>query len=260
MGRKEIYKSAFINKIRIDLVDEEKSLSLCREYIKGDGCHQVFFINAHCFNIAENSQVYKKVLNDASLVLNDGSGIKLASLIHGFEIKENMNGTDFIPKLLDLATHENAGVFLLGATPENVDLAVANIRENYPGINIAGHRNGYFTNQEDQEIIDQINKSQASMLVVGMGVPRQELWVSNNKDKFSHVKLAIAGGACIDFLSGNIKRAPRWMQVTGIEWLFRLAQEPRRLMNRYLIGNFRFVASVVRHKFKKNYELQAFHK
>ena len=108
--------------------------------------------------------------------------------------------------------------------------------EKYPELKICGYRNGYFDLNNDLEVLQDIIYKKTELLIVGMGVPRQELWLAKNKDRLAGVKISIAGGAILDFISENVSRAPKWMRKTGTEWVFRLLQEPARLFQRYAIG------------------------
>lgn len=186
------------------------------------------------------------------MLLNDGSGIKIGSWIAGIKLKANMNGTDFIPHLLRLAQQENKKVFFLGTTQERLDDAIQNVRESYPGIEICGAHNGFFKEEESMQIVHEINNSEAEILIAGMGVPLQEKWVSTYYQRFTNVRIALAGGAVIDFLSNHIQRAPLWMQKLGIEWFFRFLLEPRRMMKRYFVGNFVFIGRVLLFHFRRN--------
>lgn len=244
-------KFAHINNLKISIVQSSGLLELIKEYFHGQVCRSIFFINAHCSNIAQRNKEYSRVLNNADIVLNDGSGIQIASWINGIDLLENMNGTDFIPKTIELARDEGVSVFFLGATEENINQAVKNIEKRFEGIKIGGYNNGYFSSDEDDYIVDKINSSKASLLIVGMGVPKQEMWISKHQQKFTNLKIAIAGGAILDFLSGKIKRAPNWMRVIGIEWIFRWMQEPKRLTKRYLFGNPVFISSIIKHKLRR---------
>jgi len=228
-------KTRYYN-INIDVLDTPETLSKCYMYLGSVSNHLVFFINAHCFNIAQKNIEYRDTLNRSDILLNDGIGIKLGAYKIGIHLKENMNGTDFIPKLLEFARDYGKNIFLLGGRDGIADSAAKKIQLEFPGISIVGSRNGYFEFENDQVVIDEIIQMKTEILIVGMGVPRQELWLSRNKEKLTGVKISVAGGAILDFLSQNVVRAPGWMQKIGIEWVFRLIQEPRRLFKRYFIG------------------------
>ncbi len=233
-------KQEYFN-IGVDTGTTVEALQASEQALNSSKCSTLFFINAHCFNIAQRDAHYLDVLNASEFVYNDGSGIKLGAKFAKVKIQDNLNGTDLIPKVIELATNLEKKVFLLGTKDEILALAKTNLETTIPGLKLAGMRNGFFQQDEEAGVIDQINNSGAELLIVGMGVPYQEKWISKNKHALSHLKLIIAGGAVLDFLSGTITRAPVWMQKMGIEWLYRLWLEPKRLMKRYLVGNFVFV-------------------
>ncbi len=209
----------------------------------------VYFINAHCFNVSLKNKNYLKALHQAHFVFNDGIGIKIGARFAGIDLIENMNGTDLIPKIIHLACEKSKSIFLLGAKEGIAIKAADNLRKRYPGINIVGTSSGFFS--DSSAVVEEINKSGAELLIVGMGVPRQELWLADHQSKLETVKIAVAGGAILDFLSETVKRAPLWMQKAGIEWLYRFYQEPRRLFERYFIGNLKFLFAIFKYK-KKN--------
>ncbi len=232
-------KHNFIN-VGLHLIDTNEALGLCREFLRGSGCKMMFFLNAHCYNIAQKNKDYLNALNGADLLLNDGIGIKLGTILFGLPLKENMNGTDFIPKVIKLCVEDGASIYLVGSKEGVSDLAASSLKKKFPTINIVGNRSGYFNSEDEKEIIRDINEKKADVLVVGMGVPLQELWIEKNRSSFTSVKIALAGGAIIDFMSGKVIRAPIWIQKIGMEWFFRFVQEPKRLFRRYFSGNFIF--------------------
>lgn len=228
-------KTKFYN-INIDILNHGETLDKCREFINSSSNHLLFFVNAHCFNIAQKNTSYKEALNACDLLLNDGVGINMGAKLAGIKLKENMNGTDFVPKLLEFASNFKQNVFFLGGKEGIALAAKQNTELRLPYISIVGFRNGYFSFDDDSEVITEIINKKTDILIVGMGVPRQELWLTINKEKLAGVKISVAGGAVLDFISGNVSRAPLWMRKTGLEWLFRLIQEPTRLFKRYIIG------------------------
>lgn len=230
--------------LRLHLLTEAQALEKCSEFIlEAMTCKSLFFLNAHCFNISVQNSHYQGALNQADLLLNDGIGIKIGAWLNKTPIKANLNGTDLIPKILSQASLDKKKIFLLGGKPGVAEKAAHQLKKQIPGIEIVGVLDGYI--KDPHVIIDAINKSQASVLVVGMGVPLQELFIAQNKEKLSSVKLAIAGGAILDFISGEVPRAPQWLRRLSLEWLYRLLLEPRRLWKRYILGNVEFLYRVV---------------
>jgi len=245
-----------LKNIFLDIHNTNSALETCQHFLHLGRCNCIFFVNAHCFNIAQKNTQYRKALNQGNLILNDGVGIKIAASILNIPLKENMNGTDFIPKLLDFSQQQKQSVFLLGGKPGIAEKVQSEIQKNNPDIRVSGTHHGYFTASETQEIISKINQSKATVLIVGMGVPRQEIWLYTYSGKLQHIKIAVAGGAILDFLSGNFKRAPRWIRKIGLEWFFRFSLEPKRLFTRYFIGNIIFLTTILLYKIKKILSLQ----
>lgn len=230
-------KSRLLN-IDIDLFDdEEEVLALLSKDIDSGRSIELFFLNAHCFNLAQKDREYFDILNSCDYLLNDGIGIKIASKIEKLVLKKNLNGTDFIPEIAEMASKKGYKIFLLGAKDGIAEEAAVKLKEKFEGLQIAGVHSGYGL---DDSVLELINNSKADILIAGMGVPMQEKWIRENKSKLGSVKLFVGGGAILDFLSQRIRRAPLLMRKIGLEWVFRLCLEPGRLWRRYLVGNFLF--------------------
>lgn len=230
-------KSRLLN-IDIDLFDdEEEVLALLSKDIDSGRSIELFFLNAHCFNLAQKDREYFDILNSCDYLLNDGIGIKIASKIEKLVLKKNLNGTDFIPEIAEMASKKGYKIFLLGAKDGVAEEAAVKLKEKFEGLQIAGVHSGYGL---DDSVLEMINNSKADILIAGMGVPMQEKWIRENKSKLGSVKLFVGGGAILDFLSQRIRRAPLFMRKFGLEWVFRLCLEPGRLWRRYLVGNFLF--------------------
>jgi N-acetylglucosaminyldiphosphoundecaprenol N-acetyl-beta-D-mannosaminyltransferase len=229
---------------RVDAFSPEEALDNLMERLRRSDRGRVYFVNAHCLNIASQDAAYREALADAEVVLADGSGLLIGSRILGLPIRHNLNGTDLVPRLLERAGAENRRVFLLGARP-GVSAEVAQVlRKRYPGLIVSGYQHGFLTPELEHETLEMIAAAKPDILLVAMGVPLQEEWLRENWEQLP-VTLGIATGALFDFLSGRYPRAPRWMRRVGLEWCFRLIQEPRRLWRRYLIGNAVFMAHVL---------------
>ncbi len=230
-------KSRLLN-IDIDLFDdEEEVLALLSKDIDSGRSIELFFLNAHCFNLAQKDREYFDILNSCDYLLNDGIGIKIASKIEKLVLKKNLNGTDFIPEIAEMASKKGYKIFLLGAKDGIAEEAAVKLKEKFEGIQIVGVHSGYGL---DDGVLEKINNSNPDILIAGMGVPMQEKWIRENKRKLACVKLFVGGGAILDFLSQKIRRAPLFMRKFGLEWVFRLCLEPGRLWRRYLVGNFLF--------------------
>jgi alpha-1,3-mannosyltransferase len=203
----------------------------------------VAFANAHSLNIAATDRRYRSAL-EAAIVFNDGAGLNIASrLLFGSPFPENLNGTDFMPRYMVETTHRYR-IFLLGSRPEIVKRAAAEFARLYPRHDIVGYRDGYFESGENASIIQNIRQSAADIVLVAIGNPKQEIWLADNL-AVTGCKLGFGVGALFDFMSGEVPRAPLWVQRSGLEWLYRLYNEPRRLWNRYVYGNPRFLLRVI---------------
>jgi len=245
-------RSPFYN-ISLDVIDENEALVLFAETLKGNTCKSLFFVNAHCFNESQKNYQYKKSLLNADIILNDGIGIKIGGILAGIKLKENLNGTDLIPKIIKLAAKEKKTIYLLGSKKNIIIKTKENLEKLIPDIEIVGIHDGYFSENNVHEIIEDINNKKPDILIVGMGVPRQELWIDEYKNQLNSVKLCVAGGAIIDFISGEIARAPKWIRYINMEWAYRLYLEPSRMWKRYIIGNnlFFFYIFLYKLRFKR---------
>lgn len=189
--------------------------------------------NAHTLNLAYEDPTYKEVLQRADLVLNDGKGIMLAARIHGHRFPVDLNGNYFTPLLLRQAASRGWGVFFLGAGPGVAVRAADKVQRSIPGIRIVGTRDGYFSSDEDA--IAAVKETGADVLFVGLGNPLQEEWLDRCLAR-TGARLGVGVGATFDFLAGNVPRAPAWVRRVGLEWVYRLFREPRRLWRRYILG------------------------
>lgn len=195
-----------------------------------------FFVNVNSVNIATNNADFKKALTKADHIFADGSGVRIAARHAGFNLKDNVNGTDLLPHLCRQSVHKHASIYLLGAEPGVANDAAKKLRETYPGLKIAGTHHGYFDKNNSKDVIARINHSQADILLVAFGSPIQEQWLIENRDQL-HCSTALAVGGLFDFFSGKIPRSPLWLREMGLEWVWRLMQEPKKKFNRYVIGN-----------------------
>jgi N-acetylglucosaminyldiphosphoundecaprenol N-acetyl-beta-D-mannosaminyltransferase len=204
---------------------------------------QLCFVNPDCLNIAYTDSEYQQVLKHADRVLPDGIGIHLACRISGTSLIANVNGTDLFPRMCEKAAREELSIFLLGSGPGRAESAARNMQEKFERLRIAGTHTGYFETADELALIEEINRSGADILLVGLGAPRQDLWLANNLSRLRPaVKIGVGG--LFDFYSKTISRAPQWMREIGMEWSWRLMMEPRRMWRRYVVGNPLFLLRV----------------
>ena len=196
-----------------------------------------------CFNDDD----YHQILRNMNQVYPDGIGVRLASQMFGNGVKDNINGTDLFPLLCERLVNTAHGIYLLGAREGVAESTAANMVKRYPGLNIAGYQHGYFTPEEEDEVLDRINTSGADVLMVAMGAPQQERWIARNRARLN-VSILMGVGGLFDFYSGRISRAPVWIREVGLEWVWRLLQEPGRMWRRYVLGNPLFLYRVWRQK------------
>jgi len=213
---------------------------------KASDCVTVQFINAHCINVAQTNRTYRDALARADFLLPDGSGKSIAARLAGRALGENLNGTDLFPELCRHAAARGQSIFLLGGKPGIAAAAAEAMASRYPALRIAGTRDGYWSASEEDRVVAEINASGAAIVLVALGVPTQEIWIDRVRDRLM-ARVVMGVGGLFDYYSGAIPRAPMAIRRVGCEWAWRLAQEPRRLFARYVIGNPLFLASALVH-------------
>ncbi len=208
--------------------------------------------NPHSIVEANNDSFFKQSLKKADILLPDGAGILLAAKILKLKMEERVAGSEFFMELTRLCNQQkNVNVFFLGSTDEVLTKLVAEVNKNFPDVNICGTYSPpfktEFSDQDNQAMIDAINDADTHVLWVGMTAPKQEKWISQNKDKLN-VNFIGAIGAVFDFYSGSKKRAPDWICNLGLEWLPRLLREPVRLWKRNFVSSPLFLIAVFKQK------------
>lgn len=238
-------QSRKIYNIDVDVHTKHSALAVIMANIDRREAAFITFCNAHSVNMAAKSAEMREALVKA-MILNDGVGVDIGSrLIFGKAFPANLNGTDFVPELLEMGG-ERIALFLLGSAPGVAARAANSLRRKFPELRIVGEHHGYFGLEDSQSINAKIRDSGANLILVAMGQPRQEIWAAQNFREFDAVTICV--GALFDFISGDVARAPRLVRKLRLEWAFRLTKEPRRLAGRYLIGNLAFVIRILRQK------------
>lgn len=216
------------------------------------GKQTVAFLNAHCINVAAADPIYRWALSKATTLLPDGSGMQMAAKLEKSRFTENLNGTDLFPAIISAAAERKMKVFFFGSRPSIAEKAADAAVALNKNLQIAGTRNGFFSARDENTIIDSINVSGADVLLVGLGVPLQDIWIARNRHRLN-AKVVFGVGAQFDFWSGSISRAPSSLRRLGMEWIWRLAVEPKRMFSRYVIGNPVFVGRSFLSTFKKQF-------
>jgi N-acetylglucosaminyldiphosphoundecaprenol N-acetyl-beta-D-mannosaminyltransferase len=232
--------------MRIDNTTTADAIARIDQAIREKTPLRISFVNADSLNKAFTDAGFHEVINSSDLVLGDGIGIKLGTKLTNQAIVENVNGTDLFPRLCSHMSPHHQRLYLLGAEEGIPQRVRAWVEENHPGVQVVGTRNGFFQPSENDAVCREIRDSQADVLLVAQGAPRQETWIHDNLDSLG-VSVAIGVGGLFDFYSGKTARAPVWMREAGIEWTYRLIQEPRRMFKRYLLGNVVFIFRVLRY-------------
>jgi len=218
--------------------------------VRGGRLGLVFNVNAHCLNLCYEDSALRDSLNGADVVFCDGAGVMLAARMLGGRIPARITYAAWIWQLADFAAAEDFSLYFLGAKPGVAQEAARSLRERYPDLRIVGVRHGYFDHSvgssENREVLEEINSCAPDILLVGLGMPLQERWLTENRHKLHAVGVALTGGAVFDYASRRVRRGPRLLTESGLEWLARLLHEPRRLWRRYLVGNPLFLLRVLR--------------
>lgn len=226
---KEIKKMKTIaNKIK-PFKSSEELLNEIAQLSKQPGVKVISFANAHAINLAYENPQFELAILESSLLLRDGIGVKIMLKTFNLDAGYNSNGTDLMPKVINRAASQR--VMLIGSNKETVESAANLLIAD--GINIISYMDGFNT---FEEMLAAIHEQKPELLVLGMGMPKQEIFSNYLKDNCSHNLLVINAGAVFDFIAQKVSRAPSFMQKYGLEWLFRLSQEPKRLFRRYVIG------------------------
>jgi len=223
------------------------------ERLHAAGPALVAFANAHSLNLAVDDPGYAELLNGAELMLNDGSGLAIAARWRGAPFPENLNGTDFTPRVLELAARRGWRVHLLGGRPGVAERAAALLTSRIDGLDVVGTGDGYFDRDDPAAVgavVEGIRALDVDVLLVAMGNPLQERWLAEHLTS-TGAAIGVAVGAFFDFTAGDVRRAPAWMRRVGVEWVWRLGLEPGRMWRRYVLGNPRFLLRVAREQLRR---------
>jgi N-acetylglucosaminyldiphosphoundecaprenol N-acetyl-beta-D-mannosaminyltransferase len=235
--------------LSIDATTLDEALVRCEAAIRARCRMLVGVVNAaKIVNLRKDADLRDSLL-ECDMILADGQSVIWASKILSRPLPERVAGIDLFEGLLDLADQKHYSVYLLGATPEVVAALAETIRRRFPGAVIAGSRDGYFTDEEAESVADEITVAQPDMLFLGMVSPKKEIFLGRFGTGLGVPVLHGVGGS-FDVMAGVTQRAPRSWQRLGLEWAYRLKQEPRRLWRRYLRTNTRFIAHVIIERFR----------
>lgn len=230
--------------IEIDNLTMDETLDAIDSLIKEDNCSYVITPNVDHIVQLERDEELKRVYENASLILTDGKPLIWISNWYKTPIKEKISGSDLFPRVCDLAAKKGYTMYLLGAAEGVAAKAANNLMNKYKGLNIVGAYSPPFGFEKDKaelkKIESQIQDVHPDILIVGLGCPKQEKYMYHHCKELG-VPISFGLGASIDFEAGNIKRAPKWMSEHGLEWLYRITQDPKRLAKRYLVDDMKII-------------------
>jgi N-acetylglucosaminyldiphosphoundecaprenol N-acetyl-beta-D-mannosaminyltransferase len=226
--RGEAPESVRLLGVRITPLSMDEALSRADRFIAEGSPHMIVTSDASGVVAAQDDAELRAIMDEADLVTADGQGVVLAARLLNVPVRERVSGVDLVQRLCELATAHGRSVFLLGAQEGVAEDAAAKLQAAVPGLAVAGTQDGYFRPEQEPEIIAHIRDACPAVLFVAFGIPRQEKWIRAHLDELA-VPVCIGVGGSFDVISGRLKRAPAWMRKCGLEWLFRVTQEPRRL-------------------------------
>jgi N-acetylglucosaminyldiphosphoundecaprenol N-acetyl-beta-D-mannosaminyltransferase len=229
----------------IDGLDMDETVRRCEELIEQRAGAQHVCLNAAKVVAVEHDERLRDIVRECELVSADGQSVVWAARLLGRRLPERVAGIDLMHRLLALAEERGYRVFILGSKREVLDEAVRRLLDEHPRLEIAGTRDGYFTDAENDEVCAEIRAARPHILLVAISSPKKEYWLAEHGRKLE-VPLLVGVGGAIDVVAGVTRRAPAWMQRAGLEWFFRFLQEPRRLARRYVVTNIRFALLVGR--------------
>ena len=242
-------KINFLN-IPIDAITMQETLQKVENTIllKKQIHHTV--VNAGKVVMMQTDKELEKSVIDAELINADGQAIVWAANFLGHKLPERVSGIDLMEGLVKRSFKKGYKCFFLGATEEVVTKLVNIYKMQYSENIIAGYRNGYFEKEDEKKIARQIAESGANILFVAITSPKKEIFLNTNKKQLQNVNFIMGVGGSFDVIAGKVNRAPLWMQNAGLEWLYRVLQEPKRMWKRYLVGNSKFIYLVFKALFK----------
>lgn len=235
----------------IDVLTMKETIDLVEKYITTKTPLHLMGVNADKINEVNANKLMSEIVNKCGVINADGASVVLASKYLKKPLPERVSGIDLMMNLVELADQKSYKIFLLGAKEEVVKKTKEKLIQKYPKLNVVGIRNGYFKEADWEMVSEQIEKTNPDLVFVGITSPIKEYLIEYLQNK-GHKEVFMGVGGSFDVISGNIPRAPLWMQKMNLEWLFRMLQEPKRLFKRYFVGNTKFINAVIHEKIRKH--------
>lgn len=220
--------------VPVDMVNSFQAMEIFTVLMERDGCDLIVTPNSEIIMNATKDKELKMLIEESGLIIPDGIGLVYASKIIGVPLQERVTGVDFLSSILEYLQESGKSIYLLGSKPAAegrpsvAEMAKENMLKKYPNLKVAGTHDGYFKKEEETDLVEEINKSGADFLCAALGAPKQEKFIYEHRNEFTNIKAGIGVGGSLDVWAGTVKRAPRFYQKHGLEWLYRLVKEPSR--------------------------------
>ena len=235
--------------ITIDPLTMKETVDAVEQYVLKKHPLHLMGVNADKINQCHEDEKIKKIVNESGIINADGASVVLASRFLGSPVPERVAGIDLMQNLLELSNKKGYSVYFFVAKEEILQDMLKAFKQRYPDLDVVGYRNGYFSPEDEEKIQEDIKDKKPDFVFVGITSPKKEYIIQSFMDNGINAVFMGVGGS-FDVLSGHIKRAPLWMQKLNLEWLFRVANEPKRLFKRYFVGNVTFIKRVLDEKRK----------
>lgn len=242
-------KTCNILGVNISVTNMNDTVKYIENNLEGLKGNYICVSNVHTTVMSYEDKAYRNIQNSGVMALPDGGPLSVVSRKKGFKEAKRVTGPDLMEEIFKISEEKGYKHYFYGSTEETLDELKTKLIQKYPKLQIVGMFSPPFrklTEWEDVEITNKINETNANFIWVGLGAPKQEIWMFNHKNKVNGLMLGV--GAGFDYHAEKIKRAPKWMQNNNLEWVYRLLQDPRRLYKRYLTTNFKFLRLIYKYK------------
>lgn len=237
-------------KTKVHNLSMQETLSYIEKAILNEKQLHHTVVNAGKIVAMQTDIQLRQSVNEADIINADGQAVVWASKILNQPLKERVAGVDLMGNLVAMAAEKGYKIYLLGAKEDVVSKLTTQYKQKYSEELVAGYRNGYFTKDEEPQIVKDIAASGAHILFVAISSPKKENFLYEHREALKDLNFIMGVGGSFDVFAGKVKRAPEWMQNIGLEWFYRFAQEPKRMWKRYLLGNSKFIYMLFKEKFK----------
>lgn len=227
---------------KINVTNMKETLEIIERDLKNIKGNYICVSNVHTTVMSYENEKYRKIQNESFMSLPDGRPLSILQKLNGYKDAKRVTGPDLMEEIFNISEEKGYTHYFYGSTEDTLKKLKEQLNKKYPKLNIVGMYSPPFrllSEDEDKKIINEINIKSPDFLWVGLGAPKQEIWMYEHKNKINSLMIGV--GAGFDYLAGNIKRAPWWMQNMGLEWLYRLMQDPKRLFKRYFTTNLKFL-------------------